>query len=103
MLRSLGIEPIEAASAAEALELDPATLDLLVVDVMLPGRVKGPSVVDAMLRRKPDLPVLYISGYQKNVLDISPSADNRVEFLQKPFSKADFCTTVESLMREPTA
>jgi two-component system cell cycle sensor histidine kinase/response regulator CckA len=78
-------------------------IDLLVADVVLRNS-NGPQVVRNVKPSQPLMRLLYISGYSLNELskrgllrsdDISPG---RVDFLQKPFSPAQFLEKVEELL-----
>jgi CheY-like chemotaxis protein len=77
-----------AAGGAEALEVlarPGVTIDLLVTDVVMPG-MNGPALVEAARRGRPDLPVVYLSGYPRELLaqlaGLDPTTDPVVE---KPF------------------
>jgi DNA-binding response OmpR family regulator len=82
VLSSSGYHVSDAESPAQALRLMDANpdLDLLVTDVVMPGG-NGWDLADVMRSRKPDLPVLFISGYEPPNGRTVPKAS----FLQKPF------------------
>lgn len=86
-LRREGYDVLEAENGGEALELARGAkpeIDLLLSDVRVPG-MSGPEAVSELLVDRPNLRVLYISGYN----DISPDAEGRLEgfeLLPKPFS-----------------
>jgi len=64
-LERLGYNLLEAADGADALviaELHRGPIDIVVTDVVMP-RVDGPGLVKALLALRPDLKVLFISGY----------------------------------------
>lgn len=65
-LESAGYDVIEAASGDQAferyLEVEDS-VDIVVTDVVMPGRLQGPELVAAVRRRRADMPVIYISGY----------------------------------------
>ena len=86
-LRREGLDVIEAVNgaAAERLAREQAWIDLVVTDVVMPEQ-NGPALVEALRRRWPALPVVYMSGYSG---DEVPSGDERAGFLQKPFSLSD--------------
>jgi signal transduction histidine kinase len=80
-LARFGYRVLEAASGEEALARWPAAngFDLLVTDVVM-GGLPGPELADRMRARRPDLRVLYISGYAEAASGAAAGA-----FLAKPF------------------
>ena len=85
-----GYRVLVASSGREALELaaqEPGPLHLLVTDVVMPG-TNGREVADELRRRRPDLRVLFISGYTQDVIPRSGVLDSGIEFLTKPFTAA---------------
>src|SRR5581483_5499988 len=64
-LKSFGYRPITAANGPEALALvdQGMAFDLLFTDVVMPGGMNGRELADAVLQRRPGVPVLYMSGY----------------------------------------
>ena len=59
-------------------------IDLLISDVVMPG-MDGPTMVREARKSRPDVPVLFMSGYAEEQLRNSIDIDN-VAFLAKPFS-----------------
>jgi FixJ family two-component response regulator len=47
--------------------------------------------------------VLFISGHSADVLDIRPDQDSRIDFLAKPFTKADLAERLQTLLDQPRA
>jgi len=94
MLRHLGYQVHEFASGPLALAAEPtlpATIHLLVTDVIMPG-LNGRQLADQLLARRPGLRVLFTSGYTHDVIAHHGVLDPGVEFLAKPY-------TLESLGR----
>ena len=88
MVRSLGYEVLEAASGVEASERSAARagrIDLLVCDIVMPGE-DGRDVADRLVKSRPELRVVFVSGYSKDMDD--PRLE-RALFLQKPFSREE--------------
>ena len=88
VLRARGYSVIEAHDGAEALEAQKnhdGSIDLLITDVVMP-RVGGPELAARMIGIRPDLRVIYMSGYTDNKTVREMMADNSTFFLQKPFT-----------------
>ena len=82
---------LAAANAAEALAIidGPERIDLLFTDVMLPGGVNGRQLATEGVKRRPELKVLYTSGYAENALIHHGRLDAGVLLLPKPYVSAD--------------
>ena len=87
ILNSLGYEVREASSARAALELleSEARVDLLLTDVVLPAGMSGRALAEAASDRRPNLPVLYMSGYTEDAVVQRGRLEDDLHFLQKPF------------------
>jgi len=101
-LQLRGYRVIEAGSAEEALEiLGDASLsvDVFVTDVVMPG-LDGPGWVQRALADRPDVPVVFVSGYAEEAFgDVQESLPRSV-FLSKPFSLDELVETVHRLARD---
>lgn len=90
VLADSGFRILQAASSDEALgmlEIHGESIHLVVTDIQMPPGMDGLSLVEAVRRRRPDLPVLFISGYSHLYGRLSDVVDQaRTWFLQKPFS-----------------
>ncbi|SIS78057.1 multi-sensor hybrid histidine kinase [Roseivivax lentus] len=87
-LRLRGYTVIEADSAEAALDIlsDSAVeVDLFVSDVIMPG-LDGPSWVKKARQDRPDVGVIFVSGYAEDALERTGSDMNNMAFLPKPFS-----------------
>jgi CheY-like chemotaxis protein len=86
-LRELGYTVIQAENAAQALqqlELQPL-VSLLFTDIVMPD-MNGRRLADAALQKRPDLKVLFTTGYSHNAVIHNGTLDRGVAFLPKPFS-----------------
>ena len=92
--RELGYQVIEADGAAVALERlgQRPEINLLLTDVVMPGS-NGRQLVDAALALRPDLKVVYMTGYTRNAIVHNGTLDAGARLLTKPF-------TLEQLDRE---
>ena len=98
-LRSRGYTVHEASSGVEALDVYKelqGKIDIVVSDVVMP-EMDGPALLKELRRRKPDLKIVFVSGYAEEAF-----ANNRPEgqhkFLAKPFSLKTLVATVKETM-----
>ncbi|WP_299627749.1 ATP-binding protein [uncultured Tateyamaria sp.] len=95
-LRLRGYTVLEADSAEAALKtLEDETLnvDLFVTDVVMPGK-DGPSWVREALKERPQVRVVFVSGYAEDKLSDQQEKIPNSVFLPKPFSLNDLAETV---------
>jgi two-component system, cell cycle sensor histidine kinase and response regulator CckA len=99
-LRMSGYEVIETASGEEALgrlaERGQA-VDLFLTDVVMPG-MDGPTWVREALQRRPDVRVIFVSGYAEDQIENGSIDLPNSVFLPKPYSLADLTATVARLL-----
>jgi PAS domain S-box-containing protein len=88
ILRELGYRVLEAASGAAALEIieNGAAVDLLLTDVVMPGGLNGRQLADAATRQRPDLKVVFMTGYTRNAIVHQGRLDAGVNLISKPFA-----------------
>ena len=102
-LQLRGFSVIEAGSAEEALALledDGLHVDLFVTDVVMTG-LDGPTWVRRARARRPDVGVVFVSGYAEGAFGGSlPDLPNSI-FLPKPFSLAQLTETVRDQLTQP--
>jgi len=100
LLRLDGHDVILASSGSEALELlESSAPDVLVTDVVMP-EMSGPDLARRAKRRRPELGVIYLSGYPGDVLKQEDLASDSVFFLQKPASRELINETISELTRK---
>jgi signal transduction histidine kinase len=102
MLTELGYGVVEAATGAEALRALEANPDvrLLFTDVGLPGGLNGRQLADQARQRRPDLKVLYTTGYARNAIVHHGKLDPGVELIGKPFTYADLAKKVRRVLEQ---
>jgi PAS domain S-box-containing protein len=102
-LEELGYTVIEAGDGATALKIlnSDQTISLLVTDVGLPGGINGRQVADAARVARPDLKVLFITGYAENAVLNHGHLDRGMHVLTKPFQMDAFARRVKDLIADP--
>jgi PAS domain S-box-containing protein len=87
VLGDLGYAAIEATDGPSALKILQADrrVDLLITDVGLPGGLNGRQIADAARQNRPDLKVLFITGYAENAVVGNGHLDPGMEIITKPF------------------
>jgi signal transduction histidine kinase/CheY-like chemotaxis protein len=101
ILRRRGYHVIEAATARAACEVfaERTDIDLLLTDIVMPD-MNGPALAQRLIGLRPELRVLFISGYADMLTP--PSSDNpNVGFLSKPFPAAALIARVAEMLAGP--
>jgi CheY-like chemotaxis protein len=95
-LRELGYAVLEAPDGPSVLRLleGGANADILVTDVGLPNGMNGRQVAEAVREQRPDMPVLFITGYMGTEL---PPASNVID---KPFNLDTLARRIEAALGE---
>jgi signal transduction histidine kinase len=90
-LAALGYTAHPAETAAEALAMvyDGLKFDLLFTDVMLSGSMNGKQLAEELRKYRPDLKVLFTSGYTDNALVHHGRLEVGARLLEKPYRRAD--------------
>jgi CheY-like chemotaxis protein len=100
LLESWGYNVIETHSAEEALDIfrrDGAGVHLVLTDVIMPG-MTGPQLARELVDKKPDLRIVFMSGYPADQL-----TDAEATFLPKPFNPASLSRIVRKELDRPVA
>jgi PAS domain S-box-containing protein len=101
VLRSLGYVVIDAPDAGSALALEATRseqpIHLLLTDVVMPG-MGGRELADAIRARRPQLAVLFMSGYTDDDLLRHGVSSARDAFLQKPFTPEELAAKVRAVL-----
>ena len=103
MLESLGYEVVSAQDGAQALAVLEATprIDLVLSDVMLPGGLLGPEVIQRARQARPNLRVLFMSGYADAEARSSGLLAEGATVLSKPFRRHDLACQLRVALAEP--
>lgn len=101
VLSDLGYSAIEAADGPSGLKVlqSDARIDLLVSDVGLPGGMNGRQIADAGRVTRPDLKVLFITGYADSSIVGTGRLDENMYLMTKPFVMEELAVRVQELIR----
>jgi two-component system cell cycle sensor histidine kinase/response regulator CckA len=100
VLATHGYEVLAAVDGPQALQLIEAhagPIELLVTDVIMP-RMMGSEVATRVMALRPDIKVLYISGYPGDAIARQGVLPAEHAFVQKPFSVVDLARRVRALL-----
>ena len=100
ILEELGFTAIEAADSAAGLKVlqSDVRIDLLVTDVGLPGGMNGRQMADAARVGRPDLKVLFITGYAENAAVGNGQLAPGMAVLTKPFPVETMAARIRSMI-----
>ncbi len=98
MLEEAGYDVLTASNGAEALAVaGDHVLDLLVVDVVMPG-LSGPDLVAELRARGTDVPVVFISGYGADEISSRGLNPDNAAIVEKPFQVEQFLGRVRNVL-----
>jgi CheY-like chemotaxis protein len=105
MMDELGYRRLEAADAEAALAIveGGAQVDLVFTDVVMPGPLRTREFAQRLKTLRPDLPVLFTSGYTDNAIIHQGRLDEGVHLISKPYAKADLARRIAQLLAEANA
>ncbi len=100
VLSDLGYTAIEAADGAGGLSVlqSGARIDLLVTDVGLPGGMNGRQMADAARVGRPELKVLFITGFSETALPGDGRLEPGMAVLTKPFAVEALAARIRELI-----
>jgi signal transduction histidine kinase len=104
-LRFYGYTVLEARHGGEALltcEQYPGPIHLMVTDVVMP-QMSGRELADRLTPLRPEMGILYMSGYTEETLVQHGVADSSVAFLQKPFRPMELARRVHAVLHPPVS
>lgn len=103
-LSDIGYRVDHATTGAKALELINAIPDfaLMLTDVILPGGMNGRELAGEVKKLRPDLPVLYATGYTRNAIIHHGRLDTDVDLLTKPFTTEALARKVRQVIEGKT-
>jgi DNA-binding response OmpR family regulator len=104
-LKQQGYHVIEASDGDQAIsvaEQESGPIHLLVTDVVMPG-MNGKELSDRLTNVRPNLTVLFISGYTADVIAKRGVLDPGVAFLHKPFSPDELAAKVREVLGDSSS
>lgn len=95
-----GYKVLEAEDSAQAFDIlaTKPQLDLLVTDFRLPGGVSGVMIAEPALKLRPDLKVIFISGYPIEIQESGSPIARSAPILAKPFSLDTLRSQIQRLL-----
>lgn len=102
LLEDLNYRVVEAEAAESALQaLAETDFDLILTDVVLPGGISGPELVDQVWQTNAEARVLFMSGYNESADVATAPAGGAVRKLHKPFTRQELARTVRLVLEHP--
>ena len=101
ILLSLGYHVLEAADGEEGLRTfgaHAAEIDLLLTDVVLPGKLRGRGLAERITEMRPEVKILFMSGYTENSIVHHGRLDDGVQLLGKPFKREQLARKVAEVL-----
>ncbi len=101
ILQDCGYRVLEAYSGVEALNLwerHQGRIDLLLTDIVMPQGLSGVELAQKLIGQRPELKVLYTSGYNVNYLDTQFIREGGGVFLQKPYTRSTLAKAVRDCL-----
>ena len=105
ILSGQGYEVIIARNPEHAEEIAgrfPGEIHLLLTDVVMPG-TSGRELAARIMAKRPNIRVLYMSGYTENVVTSGGLLEEGLSFLQKPFSPAVLAHRIREVLSHSPA
>jgi PAS domain S-box-containing protein len=98
-LGELGYQAIEAVDGPKGLDVikSKRRIDLLITDIGLPG-LNGRQVADAARQVRPDLKILFMTGYAENAALASGFLEHGMEMITKPFAMEVLATKIRAML-----
>jgi two-component system cell cycle response regulator CpdR len=99
-LSGLGYRVLKAENGEQALEIlsTKPHLDLMVTDYRLPGGISGVKIAEPAVLLRPDLKVIFISGYPAEILETNSPIAKKAPILAKPFDLDTLHEQIQALL-----
>lgn len=100
-LSIMGYKILAARDGTEALKISrnfKDTIHLMLTDVIMPG-MSGKELQDIILQERPDIEVLFMSGYAENIITSQGIVEKGINFIPKPFTIKDLILKIKGVLR----
>jgi PAS domain S-box-containing protein len=99
-LTQLGYRALSAANAAAALRIlaGPEEIDLLFTDVMMPGGMLGPALAKRARELRPNIDVLFTTGYAETTVLAGTASLGNIDVLHKPYRNEDLAMRIRTVL-----
>lgn len=99
ILRQLGYQPHVAEDAKQALAMAERlpVIDLLLTDLVMPG-LSGAELHAELLKQRPDLAVVFMTGYAREGLAVELDLNDRARLVEKPFSMESLSRAIDGAL-----
>ncbi|HEY3760154.1 MAG TPA: PAS domain S-box protein [Verrucomicrobiae bacterium] len=97
ILEKHGYKIFQAGNGDEAVEMwnqKKDGIDLLLTDLIMPGAMNGRELAETLWKERPDLKVIFSSGYSADIVGKDFKLESEVNFLQKPYHPQTLALTV---------
>ncbi|OHC76660.1 MAG: hypothetical protein A3B62_07115, partial [Rhodospirillales bacterium RIFCSPLOWO2_01_FULL_65_14] len=100
LLQELKYRVVEAPDGPSALKILKTLpgVDLLLTDVIMPGGMRGPDLAREVRKRRPDMKILYMSGYTEHMALKNGLVEPDVPLLSKPFQRSELAAKVRAVL-----
>jgi signal transduction histidine kinase/ActR/RegA family two-component response regulator len=101
ILQNCGYQILEASSGKDALDVwnrHAGHINLLLTDMVMPEGISGAELAERLLLQKPDLKVLFTSGYTTGEISAEVLVKTHAHFLQKPYTQAAVAKAVRDCL-----
>jgi CheY-like chemotaxis protein len=97
MIAELGVETLTASNGAEALRIieQRNDIDLVLSDVIMAGGMNGPELAARALKMRPQLKLLFMSGYAPGSVRQMQELPDSIDLVNKPFTRNDLTSKVK--------
>jgi len=101
-LEDLGYRVLVAGDGPEAVHIleSELAINLLFTDVVMPNGMSGRQLADLALKLRPELPVLFTTGYSRNAIVHQGRLDANVHLLGKPYAQRELAQKIRAILDE---